>query len=231
MVKLILEGINADIDTGAAEEVCPGGNTHNVPAAAAVVNVISSSTDDDGSPAGTGARTCRVYGLDASFNPIQEDFTLNGTSSVTGLKSFLRVNYVEILTVGSGGANAGTVDARHSTTILAQVPIGKNISKCAAFSAPIAPRRWALKKFYGAVTNGVSGAVAFELWTRKQDGAFISRCTRSAHGANISSFEHIFEAPIMLDPGEDVKIIGTASADNSAVAAGIELLGMSNLDL
>lgn len=83
------------------------GNTYVYPASATVMKVSSSSASD--TSAGTGARTILVAGLDANYNQINEVVTLNGQTAVNTTNSYLRILYTEILSVGSGAAQAGTI--------------------------------------------------------------------------------------------------------------------------
>jgi hypothetical protein len=83
------------------------GAAYVYPSAATVMKVSSSSAND--TSAGTGARTILVSGLDASYNRISEIITLSGQTSVNTTNSFLRILYTEILTVGTGAAQAGTI--------------------------------------------------------------------------------------------------------------------------
>jgi hypothetical protein len=104
---------NPDVDTGTVPEtVGPTGGVLTFRAAAAVVEVVSSSADDDGSPAGTGAWTIRIDGLDANWDMISETVTLNGTTAVATVQEFLRINMVEVTTAGTGGVNAGNITLR-----------------------------------------------------------------------------------------------------------------------
>lgn len=77
--------------------------------AAAKLQVSSSSADDDGSPAGTGAQIVRVQGLDANYNILVEDITLNGQTQVESAGTFLRVFDAQVLMAGSGYINAGDI--------------------------------------------------------------------------------------------------------------------------
>lgn len=83
------------------------GTTYVYPTTAAAMKVSSGSAND--AAAGTGARTILVAGLDANYARISEVVTLNGQTQVTTTNSFLRVLYTEILTVGSGAAQAGII--------------------------------------------------------------------------------------------------------------------------
>ena len=65
---------------------------------------------DDGSPAGTGAWSVVVEGLDTDYNEISETVTLNGISAVTTTASFFRINRAYVFEAGSGEVNAGNID-------------------------------------------------------------------------------------------------------------------------
>lgn len=95
------------------------GNTYVYPTSATVMKVSSSSAND--TAAGTGVRTMLVVGLDSSYNQISETVTLNGQTAVNTTNSYLRILYTEILTVGSGAAQAGTIYVG-TGTVTAGVP-------------------------------------------------------------------------------------------------------------
>ena len=83
------------------------GSVYVYPTTASVMKVSSASTND--TSAGTGARTILVSGLDSSYNAISETVTLNGQTAVNTVNSYLRITYTEILSTGSGNAQAGTI--------------------------------------------------------------------------------------------------------------------------
>jgi hypothetical protein len=81
---------------------------------AAQLEVVSSDVNDDGSPAGTGARTLRiVYYDDGCLGPFTTDVVLNGTTAVATTATNIRfVEAIYLLTVGSNGTNVGTITLR-----------------------------------------------------------------------------------------------------------------------
>lgn len=81
--------------------------------AAGKVKVSAANAAD--TAAGTGARTVRLYGLDANYAEIYEDVTLNGLTEVLTTQDFIFVRALEVLTAGSGGANAGIIYAGTGT--------------------------------------------------------------------------------------------------------------------
>ena len=109
--RVALLGHNPNIATaGTAADVWEGGGNYPLLAAASQLEVVSSSTSD--AAAGTGARTVLIQGLDANWLPISETVTLNGTTPVTTVNSYLRVNLFTTTTSGSGGQNAGDLTLR-----------------------------------------------------------------------------------------------------------------------
>lgn len=70
------------------------------------------STSANDAAAGTGARTIRVTYFKADCTgPFTEDITLNGTTAVATANSDIALlEKIEVLTVGSGGGNAGTIN-------------------------------------------------------------------------------------------------------------------------
>jgi hypothetical protein len=128
-----------DIDTGdVPETISPIGGLVALRSAAAVLELVSSQAADDGSPAGTGAQTVRVRGLDAGYNEIYEDFVLNGTTAVTGSKLFFRINSAVVTAAGTGKTNAGNITIRDAGagTTRSYIAAGLSIAEVGVFTVP-----------------------------------------------------------------------------------------------
>lgn len=117
--------------------------------AAATTLKVSSSSADDVMTTGNGAWKVRVYGLDANYLPLVEDFELNGQDAVEGEEEFFRVNGAEIIASAEGYQNVGDIyvygsddtpssgipaapEAYLGTKILA----GEGVARCASFTVP-----------------------------------------------------------------------------------------------
>ena len=84
------DGFNGDV--GASwETVYHAGGLRQYLAVAERLQVASDDGDDDGAPAGNGARTVRIDGLDGNYDAISETVTMNGVANVLTDASFLRV--------------------------------------------------------------------------------------------------------------------------------------------
>lgn len=137
-----LFGRNPDVDLGVPESVWAAGGVITQRTAAAVVELISSSVEDDpdkgaGVP-GTGAHTVKISGLDANWDEIDETVTLNGAAAVTSTLNFLRVNFAEVATVGTGLVNAGDITLRNAGAGASQrfIPAGRGHTEAAIYSVP-----------------------------------------------------------------------------------------------
>jgi hypothetical protein len=98
---------------------------------ASTLTLVSTSASDD-----TVAKIL-ISGLDASFNPISETLALNGTSGVTTVNSYFRVNSLLMTTPGtSQTTNVGTITLKQSSNVIAQINIGIGKSQMAIYTVP-----------------------------------------------------------------------------------------------
>lgn len=104
-----LRGRNAAIDTTAETIWTPGGAYVRLTSAVAM-EVVSGSAND--AAAGTGARTVELLMVDGNYAESRVVVTLNGTTPVAISGTYLACNRARVLTVGSGGVNAGVIDVR-----------------------------------------------------------------------------------------------------------------------
>ncbi len=130
-------GRNADVD--AAEDIIDvGGDFVGFPLTAAeTLRVVSSSASD--AAAGVGARTILIEGLDGNYVAQSETLTLNGTSNVDTILTWLRVFRVTVATAGSSLTNVGTITVNHTTTtanIFCKVVAGMGQSEIAVYTVP-----------------------------------------------------------------------------------------------
>ena len=102
-------GMNDVVVNNDTQEMWPIGTPRVLPTAAAVASVTSSSAND--TAAGSGMRTMMVQGLDADYNEVEEEITLNGTSAVTTTQTFLRINRMYGTSAGVTEWNEGNITA------------------------------------------------------------------------------------------------------------------------
>ena len=131
-----LFGYNGNITSSTAPTTAPipmweNATAYTFPTSAATLTVVSSSASDNTSA------SILISGLDASYNPLSETLFLNGTSSVTTVNSYYRVNSVVMVSAGTSQVtNVGTITLKQGTNIVAQInpKVGKN--QASIYSVP-----------------------------------------------------------------------------------------------
>lgn len=218
-------GQNNDVD--AQEDVWHGGGTYTGFSSAAETLLVSSGSLNDAA-AGTGARTVRLYGLDASYEEITEDVTLNGTSQVETTQEFLRMNPAKVLTAGSGGFNAWDITAAQSSSgdIHMVMPANRNQTHIAAYTIPagwygVMKRiRWDIHRESGGT---VDREASVDTLVREYGEVFQSK--RPVTLSNFHFVELNIFGGIYLPPRSDiVQRVWTVSAANSVVSSSFALL-------
>jgi hypothetical protein len=107
------------------EGLTGSGGNYPFPGSAAQIVVVSSSASDT-------AVTMLISGLDANFAPITESVALNGTTNVTTVKSFLRINSV----VTTAGNAVGNVTFTSGATVIARVNAGIGQTQMSVYTVP-----------------------------------------------------------------------------------------------
>lgn len=100
----VVHKFGAAAGVGTALKPISTSQTYQTPQVAAVLEMVSGDTNDNGttSPLGTGALVVRVYGIAAwADGEVTEDVTLNGTTPVALATSFLRVYRMKVIKSGT----------------------------------------------------------------------------------------------------------------------------------
>jgi hypothetical protein len=196
------------------------------PAGGIQMQVKSSSANDDGSPAGTGAQTVHIHYLDANHAIKSETVTLNGVAAVTTVATdILRVNAFHVTAVGSAGECAGNVTLTNvgATIVYARIDAGFNSARNAVFTIPAGKHgfisHWSA---YSGSTGGTHYSRMTLRTTAHEDitypGVFLVRDTIAAENGGSSVEEDI---PFHCPEKTDIKIscVSDATAANAFVNA------------
>ncbi len=214
-------GRNSEIDTGTApEDVWDGvGNYTGLPTTgtATTLSIFSSSALD--TSAGTGARTVRISGLNASYEPISEIVTLNGTTPVITTNSYWRQSRAEVVTAGSTGFNQGAITSHWTGTpsqIFMNLPIGSNQTAIAADTVPAGKVRIILgMKVSMARSTGLAGSANVRFLTRELSGVF--NAIRNTEITNSLAYNSELRAGILLPEKTDMKWQVYSVSDNKTI--------------
>jgi len=212
------------------------------------IEVVGSSTDDDGSPTGTGAQTVKVKGLDTSFNIKEASMTLDGTTIVEqGDTTWTFINEAYITATGTGLASAGTLtfsnDAAGNNIGLIEagdygirncwwkVPAGHTgyvhgfWYSVLPVAAPVAQAGFALQiarhGFQGVASSETYETIA-EVFVDEGDAGVAVNEARGGNGTGWFSFPG--NVPIVIPPKAIVRLAAKAMSTGVAVTGGFNIM-------
>jgi len=215
---LRIQGYYADVDD-AVETCWPVGGAYVFPAAAQQMEIVSTSTSDDGLPAGTGALTVEIHYLTAAWAEKTDVVTLDGTTVVTtNASDIYRINDFHVMTVGTSGSAVGDIDVRNvaDTPIYARISAGFNSHQSAVYTVPISKtlyiNAFAMSSGSAAGTHYVVGRMRATVnngsWNQGVFYQFDGLLTQNGFGVNP------FYIPIIFPAKTDVVV--TVVSDNAA---------------
>ncbi len=216
-------GTNFDVDTGTTpEDVWDAGGSYSWPAAAATTTIVSGSANDDS--AGTGARTVRVYGVDANYVAIDEVATMDGTNAVTLANEYFRVFRMKVLTAGSHDTNVGNLAVKHGATVLAQITADMGQTLMAIYTVPVDYDALYLVKIFATIDKRKTTAATIALQMRAEDGAWQ---TKVRFGLNSSGGDYQYEYPnpMRVAAKTDIRMrVLDVTTDNTEIDGGFDMI-------
>lgn len=227
--SVIVFGYNPDVDTS-EESVWPDGGTVPHPTVASVLKISSSSTDD--TSAGTGARTVAIVGLDGNYNEVSESVILDGQTPVNTGNSYLYVNQFYVTTVGSGGVNAGNINAG-TGVVTAGVPAvlydiiatGYNNRTTGHYCVPAGYTGYILQGQFSAGQASGSTAVTGYLKQHGPDGVLRVGAVSTL---NNGTADYIFEIPYVVPEKNCIGASAIGAATNNSVSSYFNILLIKN---
>jgi hypothetical protein len=219
-------GYNPDVDSGSEVTVWTAGGLLTHPASPTIMTVSSSSANDSSN--GTGARTVQILGVNGTGEYVTETVTLNGQTAVNTTKAYDAIERITVLTVGSGGVNAGNINvgtgvvtAGVPATIYGQVGVGDNISLTGHWTCPVGYTGYMVSGSISSSTESGSNYITGRLKLRSVDG--IVRTAAIVTLAN-SSADFNFDYPIKISAGECVTATVVSTANNEAVSSYFQIV-------
>ena len=224
-------GINTAVGTS-NETVWIGSNTYTFPAAASVLK-ISSSSADDASPSGTGARTIQIQGLNASYEPVVETVTLNGQTAVNTTNSYIRVNKMIVLTAGTGGtsvgniyAGTGTVNAGVPDVVVNQTGILANETESGFYTVPAGYTAFINMWTMSSGNTTADEWTRFTLRIRPLGGVFGIKAQYHIPASGI--YECVAAYPLPIPEKADLEILAATSDGSASASTQLQLLLIKN---
>lgn len=224
-------GFNPDIDNS-METVWAEGGLYSYLAAASVLKVSSSNTNDTSN--GTGARTVEISGLDANYNEISETVTLSGQTAVDTTKEYLRVFRGIVRTAGSGGQNAGVIYAG-TGTVTSGVPANKYLTIAAGDNQTLMAL-WTVPADYTAYVTQVDITVATTQNNKYCTASLVARPLGQVFQVKDkfvkaeSSHHQEYQFPLRFEEKTDLEVraIGDSSGADIAISAAMDIIYIRN---
>ena len=227
-------GRNTDVDA-AIEDIWSGASAIPQiiwlpPTQARIHAIVSTSTSDDGSPAGVGAHTVRVSGLvDWDTAETSEDITLDGTNAVNTSSSYVIIKRMEIITKGATDINVGTITATAATdgTISAQIEPSRGQTEMAIYGVP-SVQNFYMTRYYVSMGLGSGAAQTVDATLRVNHNPdvellnYIVELTLGLVEDGDSHDEHRFEPELRLPGPTIIKVQAVASGTNNDIDAGFD---------
>ena len=126
---LNIYGYQASVGTSFVP-VWEGNSSYTFPSSAIQMHIVSSvNTGDDKT-----ATLILINGLDANYNQISENIKLNGTTTVTTVKSYFRINSMAV----TSGAPTGNITLKDTTdtTLYAEILAGNGRTLMGIYTVP-----------------------------------------------------------------------------------------------
>jgi hypothetical protein len=218
-------GFNPDVDTD-EETVWPIDGILGHPSSPTIMKISSTSAGD--AAAGTGARTVLIEGVNGTGGLVTEIVTLNGQTEVNTVNTYDAIERMFVLTVGSGGKNAGLIYAG-TGTVTSGVPavpynvigIGENNSLTGHWTCPTGYTGYLTK---GSFSVGPTAGNQFVLGRLKLRGA--DGITRTAAKVTVQagSAEFDFTYPVKISATECITATAQGSGNNASVSTYFQIV-------
>lgn len=200
------------------------------PTTARVHAIVSSSTSDDGSPAGVGARTLRVYGLTSwSAVEVSEDVVLDGTTPVNTVNSYVIIHRMKVLTSGATSINVGTITATAATdgTVTAVILPGEGQTEMAIYGVPSIQSFYLTRWYCGvAKSSGAAADADFHLLVNETPTTnllnYLYKSDFSLQTTGTNSFEKHYDNPVRFAGPCIIKVQATASVADLDAQSGFD---------
>ena len=210
-------GFSAGLTT-TYETVWDEGTLYAFNTAAMSSPTISSASANDTS-AGTGARTCRVTGVNTSYVAFTEDLTMNGQTGVAlTTANVLAINSIEVLTAGSTGTNAGiiyvgegAITTGKPATVHGLVAASFGRSTSAIYTVP-ASNKLLIKSFRASQTGATTASTFNAVFETITDGGPKLRKFLTGGVTSGGPISDSFDVPIMIPEKTKFQVLALASA-------------------
>lgn len=163
-----------------------------------------------------------VFGLDADFNAVQEEFTLSSSSTVTGTQVFARVYRAYYF---DGAANAGNIDIKRGAATVARISTGKAQTLMAVYTVPAGYTGYLMQ---GTASIEYGGDATIDMFIRYYGQSSF----RIGHSGEVAGtgmpYSYEFSVPVAIPEKSDIDVRAKVRSNNSRVTAAFDLILVAN---
>jgi hypothetical protein len=188
------------------EGLTSSGGTYAYPSSASQLTLVSSSASD------TTALSVQIQGLDANFNILNETIALNGTTPVTTVNSFFRINAMVI----TNGTNVGTITAKIGSTLYAQINPTIGSTQMSIYTVP-AGYDFYLYYVQGDANIGFTSSayLTFQEYNKENLTGHVNILNQSTF---VQTFQFPFACPVKHAEKTDIQFQVKASTGTNTIA-------------
>jgi len=202
-------GYNGAVGSSAYETIWDGGGVYAYAGTPGTAAVTSDDTDDN-----TG--TVQVFGLDDSYNLVDETLTIGGGA---GSQTFSRVFRAVLKTANTGNSNVGTLTVTVDSTAVAKILPTYGQTLMAVYTVPAGYTGYMIQ-----LDIGSSKDLENEIVLRTKDIANGNVWNTKSFISTRGGFtEKTFKLPLVINEKTDIEVFAKASA-TSSVSAGFEMI-------
>lgn len=219
--SLVVNAQNPNVQSS-AETIWVVGGIYVFPTAAETLDIVSDDTAD--TSAGTGARTVLVEGLDGNYDEVSETVTMNGTTIVPTVNTYLRLSKVRVITSGTTETNEGTITVFQTTSglQLGQINPDIGVTKVGVFTVPAGQTAYAVN--FVAATNKNQG-IEFLFKSRRIGESFVADRILESSGNPI---DINLKSPTAIPEKTDILVNADTVTGTSSVSVTIEFILVDN---
>jgi hypothetical protein len=213
-------GFNSAV--GATEEIIwTAGNGYTYLTTAETLQVSSGDADDDGDPAGDGARTVTIEGLDNNWDLTSDTVTMNGLTSVETSVAFLRVFRAYVATAGDSETNEGLISVKDNADVvtMAEIVAGRGQSQMAMWTVPAGHSVFIYEL---NAAESANKKTIIRLYTRDNAIANQAWRLRDETVVNLGDSKRPYKIPLKFTEKTDLEIRGVAATPSGIVNAGLQ---------
>ena len=164
----------------------------------------------------------KVFGLDANYNLVEEDFTLSSTVTVTGTKTFARVYRAYYYDTST---NVGNINIQRGGVTVARISAGKAQTLMCVYTVPAGYTGYLMQ---GTASIQYGGDATIDMFVHY----YGQTSFRIGHSAEVAGtgmpYNYKFSVPIAIPEKSDIDVRARVRSNNARVTAAFDIILMSN---